>query len=99
MAAVQEYKLVGKMWHEIEKIWHEIEPSARAMVGDALLFMLGLMVLGFSFAALLALEHVGYPPPYVVALETLHFWGYFCVLAVLLLDLVSKVAAHAFRKK
>ena len=78
------------------QVWKDIEPSARAMVGDAALFMLGIIVLALSFLGLLGLASLHYPTKYIDILETLHFWGYFAVLAVLLLDLLSKVASHAF---
>jgi hypothetical protein len=79
-----------------QRLWNDVEPTARAMVGDAVLFLLGLLVLAGSFLGLLGLDRLGYPKSFIDILEALHFWGYFAVLGVLLLDLLWKVAAHAF---
>src|ERR1017187_4416903 len=82
-----------------DRTWADVEPSARAMVGDAMLFLLGLLLLAGSFLALLGLASLGYRREFIGILESLHFWAYFAVLGVLLLDLGCKVAAHAFRRK
>ena len=80
-------------------LWQDIEPTVRAMVGDALLFLLGLIILAASFGGLLALAKLGYPPQFITTLESLHFWGYYCVIGVLLLDLFWKIVSHAFFRK
>ena len=69
------------------------------MLGDLALFTLGLLILAILFLFLLGLRKLNYPARYIEILESLHFWGYFAVLTVLLLDLLLKVTAHAFRKR
>ena len=76
-----------------------IKPTVRSMLGDAVLFLLSLLILAVAFAGLQALERLGYPHQNIVLLEKLHFWGYFAVLAVLLIDLLIKIAAHAWGRK
>jgi hypothetical protein len=81
------------------QIGHEIAPAAKAMLGDAVLFLLGLIILSASFLCLLGLQLLHYPVKYIAILESLHFWGYLAVLTVFLLDLVWKIAVHAFVRK
>jgi hypothetical protein len=84
------------LWREIGE---DIGPSAKAMLGDAALFLLGLIILAVSFVGLVGLKALQYPPKYIDTLEALHFWGYFSVLAVLLLDLLLKIASHSLRRR
>lgn len=86
----------SRFWKQISL---DITPSAKAMIGDAALFLLGLVILGVSFLGLLALQSLHYPSRYIGILEGIHFWGYFAVLIVLLLDLIWKIAAHAFSRR
>ena len=58
------------------------------MLGDAVLFFVGLCILAAAFLGLVGLQRLGYPQEFVHLLEKLHFWGYFAVLSVLLVDLL-----------
>jgi hypothetical protein len=80
-------------------LWDDIQPPVKAMVGDAVLFVLGLAILAVSFLGLVLLERLHYPKEHIYLLMRLHFWCYYAVLTVLFFDLIFKVISHAFRKK
>jgi len=96
MAEAGRSKPEQTVWQRVQV---EIVPPAIIMLGDLALFTLGLLILAILFLFLLGLRKLNYPVRYIAILESLHFWGYFAVLTVLLLDLLLKVTAHAFRKR
>jgi len=81
-----------------KRIMENITPAATAMVGDALLFLLGVFILAVSYFCLLGLQSFHYPPEHIKILEKLHFWGFFAVLFVLVMDLLVKITVHAFNR-
>lgn len=81
------------------ELWKDIRPTALAMLGDAVVFQVGLLVLGVTSQSLRLLEHNGYRKEYVEILEKIHFTGFVAVLLVLSADLIFKLAAHGFGQK
>jgi hypothetical protein len=80
------------------KRWKNIEKPASALIEDFMLFAILLAVLTLSFLGLGALAALGYPAQRVETFETLHYYAYLSVLTTFLIDMVSRIVIHVFRK-
>ena len=78
------------------RTWRD-EQSA-AILLDAFRFLLILGCLALAYLGIEVLKILGYNTDHLKTLEDLHFWGYFAVLAALLLGLVWKVLARTFKE-
>ena len=82
----------------LARTWDDIELPVRKLLGDAAVFLLGILLSACVFLGLKGLALLGYPEDKITTLENLHFWGLFTFLGLLLLDLLWSAVAHAFRK-
>jgi hypothetical protein len=77
-----------------KQVWEDIRPAARALAGDVAIFLIALGALAVVYLGLRGLGVLGYDPRRLEVFETIHYWAYFVVLAILLIDLILKVGGH-----
>lgn len=78
------------------EIWLEIRDRFKAVVGDAFLFIVVLLILELVS---LILARMDYPESRKRILETTHFGGSYSVLLVLIIDLVLKIILTTWRQR
>jgi hypothetical protein len=78
------------------EIWLDIRERFKAIIGDAVLFIL---VLGVLEIVQLVLGVMHYRADLKNIIEVTHFWGSYSVLVVLIVNLVVKVLISAWIRR
>ena len=82
-----------------QQLWSSLEPVVLILLRDIILFLIVLAALIVGFVGVVGLKALGIPPQRVELLETLHWYAYFTVASIFLLDMVVKTILEIVRKK
>lgn len=82
-----------------EKVWGPIEPTAVIVLQDIILFMMVFAALIVGAVVISILKAFGIPAERVQLLEAMHWWAYFSLAVIFLIDMIFKVISHLLRGK
>jgi hypothetical protein len=82
-----------------KRVWKNIEPAVGALVEDAILLVIFILVLSLAYLVLGILAGLGYPASRIETLETIHYYAYLVVFSTFMVDLVMRILLHTFRKR
>jgi hypothetical protein len=80
-----------------EERWENLKTPLGAFFEDIVLGLVTILGLSAIYLCLGLLAGLGYSAERIERLETIHYWIYLAVYAVLLLDLLIQMALHVIR--
>lgn len=82
-----------------QKLWSSLEPVLIILLRDIILFLIVLAAMVVGLVGVAGLKALGMPPERVQVLETMHFYAYFAVAFVFLMDMVCKTILEILKKR
>ena len=82
-----------------QKLWLRLEAPVLILLTDIILFLIVLAAMIVGFSGVAGLKALGMPPERVSILETMHFYAYFLIAFLFLLDMVIKIVLELVKKK